>query len=320
MRPAPALLTLLPLLALAVAGCASPAPGGAPTDPPRAAREAIEFATEAGPITVMLYPESAPQTVELMRQYVREGYYVGRSFGRVVPGHVIQVVDQAGGATDDGRRVPLEASPRFHFSAGAAGIARGAEPDSGGPELFIMDYATSHLDGNFTVWGQVVAGMDAVRDIARSPAVERPGAPAGPLVNDYLPFDRMAVDPVRITATRLVQVEVDAAAYPLGVAQNVRGESFRHSLDHRADLAPARANPVTWYVRPLAGAGAEPPATLTVTDPDGNVTMAAGASPGIYPFTWTPDRPGPHRLTAWHGSTALATLVVEVPAAPSLQG
>src|SRR5204863_1679096 len=139
-----------------------------------------------------------------------------------VPGHVIQVADASGGALDDGRRVPLEANATLHFAAGAVGTARDSDPDSGGPELFVMDFATSHLDGNYTVWGQVVSDLAVVHDIATRPAVDFTAVPSVPGAPVGAPFDRMALAPVRITAATLEEVRLPAAVaahYPLQVAK-----------------------------------------------------------------------------------------------------
>ena len=73
------------LLAGLLAGCLSPHAAAPAPDASLAAtvtRPAIRFETEAGGLTVLLYPDAAPKTVALMEQYVKEGYYVGRSFGR----------------------------------------------------------------------------------------------------------------------------------------------------------------------------------------------------------------------------------------------
>jgi peptidylprolyl isomerase len=306
------------LLAALLAGClaheaALPTPPGVGLAA-TVARPAIRFDTEAGPLTVLLYPEAAPKTVALMEQYVREGYYVGRSFGRTVPGHVIQVADAAGGATDDARRVPLETSRQFHFSAGAVGTARDTDPESGGPELFIMDFATSHLDGNYTVWGQVVSDLAVVHDIATRPALDSgavptiPGAPVG------APFDRMALAPVRITAARLEEVTLPAATaahYPLQVARNVRAGALRHSLEWPADLRANATAGLTWFIR--ASSGSAPQDGIEVRDENGPLPVAFGAA-GVYPFTWRPDAPGSHELAFLQGGRELARLQVAVPA------
>lgn len=320
--PHPSLRAFVPrlaflLLAVLLAGCLAP-DDPADGDPLRPTgtveRAAIRFDTEAGPLTVLLYPEAAPRTVALMETYVREGYYVGRSFGRTVPGHVIQVVDAAGGATDDARRVPLETDAAFHFSAGAVGIARDVDPNSGGPEFFVMDFATSHLDGNFTVWGQVVAGRGTVHDIATRPAVDfsvvpaLPGVPVGP------PTDRMAVAPVRIVAATLERIALpaaEAAHYPLQVAKNVRSGGLRHSLEWPADLRANATSTLTWYAR--ASQGTAPVDAVEIRDGRGPLPIAF-AAPGIYPFTWRPDAPGAHTLTFLQGGKELARLQVPVPA------
>jgi cyclophilin family peptidyl-prolyl cis-trans isomerase len=327
-RPASAVPRLAPLLlAVLLAGCLVPeaaVPGPGPTPAPGLAatveRPAIRFETEAGPLLVMLYPEAAPKTVALMEAYVREGYYVGRSFGRTVPGHVIQVADAAGGAIDDARRVPLETNATFHFSAGAVGTARDVDPNSGGPELFVMDFATSHLDGNFTVWGQVVSDLGVVHDIATRPAVDFPAAPSVPGVPVGAPFDRMAVAPVRITAATLERISLPAATaahYPLQVARNVRAGSLRHSLEWPADLRANATSSLTWYIRASSGAAA-PLDGVEIRDERGPLPVAFAAA-GIYPFTWRPDAPGVHTLAFLQGGKELARLQVAVPASGALR-
>jgi peptidylprolyl isomerase len=307
------------VLAVLLAGCGASSPGSATAPDGHATggagtvqRHAIQFDTEAGVLTILLYPEAAPKTVALLEQYVREGYYAGRSFTRTVPGHVIQVTDATGGMTDDARTVPVEANATFHFSAGAAGIARGADPNSGGPEFFLMDYATSHLDGNYTVWGQVLAGLDVVHDIASRPAVDLtpanvPGVPVGP------PTDRMALVPVRIVAARLLALALpraEAAHFPLQVARNVRVGDLRHSLEWPADLHAGSLAQLTWYVRPYRGA-AVPTSDLVVSDGSGPLPLGT-VVPGIIPFTWAPTA-GPHVLTLSQGGQKLAELAVQVP-------
>src|SRR5438034_579042 len=90
-----ALCTLaLALTLAALAGCTSPPPPApAPIVLPPATHETIRFETDAGPIVIMLYPEAAPKTVQMMKDFVTQGYYNGRAFYRIVPGHVIQITD-----------------------------------------------------------------------------------------------------------------------------------------------------------------------------------------------------------------------------------
>lgn len=312
LRPTPAPLLLAFLL---LAGCSSPASNGpaAPEPAAPAAWPGVVLHTEAGDVAFVLYADAAPQTVALLTSLVREGYYDGKSFGRVVPGHVIQQVERDGGtATDDPRRVPLEAAVGYHFSAGAVGIARGEDPGSGGPEFFVMDYATSHLDGNFTVVGQVVQGLDVVHRIARVPAVAFPA-------QAQLITDRAAVVPVQIRTAELTDLTLDAeeaAALPMQVARNVRIGDFRHSLEWPADLKPGAAGPLTWYVRPYNDTPSIDPARLALRVDGEPVALQPEAGlPDILHFTWTPPAAGRHEVTLLRDGTAWAALAVDVPAA-----
>lgn len=308
MRPRP--LLSLALLALLAAGCTSPGGGPPPAASPcgaPVAYDALRFDTDAGPFTVILYNESAPRTVELMLAYAHEGYYEGRSFGRVVPGHVIQVTDASGGASDDGRRVPLETSAEAQFSAGAVGIARGTDPDSGGPEFFVMDFATSHLHGNYTVWGQVVEGLGAVHRIARAPAVDFRQLPAETAA--VAPTDRLAVVPTLIRAVTPTRVTPAAGLYPLQVAQNVRSGDYRHSLEWPRCLVPGQAADLTWYIRPYNGT-APPDAGRVRIEVDGQPAAVQGEAetPGVYHVTWTVAARGTHAVRLLYDGKALATL------------
>lgn len=300
------------LLVQFLAGCST-----SPSEPPTTSsstpavplkRDAIRFDTENGSFIVLLYPEAAPKTVDLMKTYVAERYYVNREFNRVVPGHVIQLVDKAGGATDDARRVPLETSPTYHFSAGAVGIARSQDPNSGGPEFFVMDFATSHLDGNYTVWGQVVTGLGVVHTIARVPAVETGKIP----VAGGQFMDRMAIDATAITGTQLVSLEYSpgqAAQFPFVVAKNHREGDYRHSLDWPRSIAPGQPSNLTWYIRPYNGTTvpAADDARIRIGDESLPVRGEAGV-PGIYHWTWSPPRAGEHNATFVVASNTLATL------------
>ena len=293
---------------------APPTPVTSPEEPPPLppeAYDAIRFGTDLGPFTAILYEDAAPATVALMRTYANESYYVGRAFYRIVPGHVIQVTDTAGGATEDARRVPLETSPDHVFSAGALGIARGAEPDSGGPEFFVMDFATSHLNGNYTVWGQVVEGLHVVHRIARGPAVDFRGtlAPFPPEVQGLAPSDRMAADPVAIRSAQLVRVEVPGGVYPLQVAQNLRAGDYRHSLEWPHVMRPDATADLTWFVRPYNGTAVPAPRDVQVRI-GGELLPVLGeaTADGVYRFRWTPTDLDERDATLVANGADLATL------------
>jgi cyclophilin family peptidyl-prolyl cis-trans isomerase len=309
--------TLSLLLAILLSGCIrAPAPdapagpgGGAPV-----AYDAIEFETDMGLIKVILYPEAAPKTVELMKTLVKEGYYDGREFNRAVPGHVIQLVDKAGGATDDPRKVPLEVPAGYHFSAGAAGIARGEDPNSGGPEFFLMDFGTSHLDGNYTVWGQAIEGLPVIHRAARVDAVEFKRVPAP--ANQFMPSDRLAIAAAKIVSAKVTNVTLpgeEAAKYPMVVAKNRRAGDFRHSLEWPRNLRPGAASDLTWYARPY-NATVPPDAAGVKIRVGGTEVPATGEAgvPGVYHWTWTPPAKGVHDATLTAQGQDVMTLQIVV--------
>lgn len=307
------------MVALVLAGCLEAAdPPPVPVEPapapPPVKWEALRLQTDIGPITLILYPEAAPLTVAYLRRLVDEGYYSGREFTRVVPGHVIQVADKAGGATDDLRTVPLEVKPGYHFAAGAAGIARGQDPNSGGPEFFLMDFATSHLDGSFTLWGQVVDGLGLVHRAARVEAVQTGDVPAANL----LLTDRTAINPVKILRADLVRLDLPheaSARYPLRVALNEREGNFRHSLEWPADLRAGAQARLVWYVRPYEEeAVPDPGRVLVEVDGQRRPVLGDPDAGGVYAWTWTPSTSGVHSATFLEDGRPRQSLQILVPA------
>jgi len=297
------------LLASVAAGClestpSKPAPSvcGTPVT-----YDAIQFETDAGPLAVILYNSSAPKTVDLMQDYVGEGYYENRGFYRIVPGHVIQITDPAGGATDDPRTVPLETSLAHQFSAGAVGIARSADPDSGGPEFFIMDFATSHLHGNYTVWGQVVDGLDVVHRIARGPAVNFRSLPSE--LAPAAPTDSMALKAATIQSTRMARITPNPGIYPMQVAMNARVGDLRHSLEWPNCLENGWTADLTWYIRGYNGTVA-PDAGRVRIQVDGQELPVVGEPEfaGIYHVRWTVTPGTTHSVSMIQDGKTLATL------------
>ena len=297
-----------PLLLLAVllaAGCVAPsATTGGPADAGAVRFDALRFETEMGAFTAILYPEEAPESVAFIRRLVERGYYDGREFNRVIPGFVIQEVDRLGGATDQPEQVKGEFGTRAMFSGGALGIARGEDPDSGGSEFFVMDFAHSHLYGNYTAFGQVVEGMDVVRAIARVRTVQTPGAfvPGVPVGL----HDRVAVDPAAVTRATVVSVELpaaEAARYPLVVGTTYRAEQHRATLEWPRDLAPGRVSPLTWYVyTPLDAPMPDlDPVSVVVRGPDGSERPATPArdpvDARVLRWTWAPSVAGVYNVT-----------------------
>lgn len=329
MRWVPLVLVLLILPSLA--GCTDllEAMGGGGGRPPRVQYEAVQFETSLGAFTAILYPDAAPETVAFFKRLVGEGYYDGREFNRIIPGFVIQEVDRAGGATDEPERVPLEAETNVHFSMGAFGIARDVDPNSGGSEFFVMDFAHSHLYRNFTAFAQVVHGMEVIHAIARVDAINTREGPLGQLPGSPVPLpvgvhDRIAVQPAVIQKAVVTTTELPrdvAAQFPRVVGERTVVESppTRYTPEWPANLAVGNLSALTWYVYTPAD---EPPPDLrsaiaVVERPDGPplriAPLADPADVRILHWTWTPSAPGAHAIALEIGGTIVARNALDVP-------
>jgi peptidylprolyl isomerase len=142
--------------------------------------------SESGRIVVQLYPEIAPQHVNSFVFLAQNGYFDGITWHRVLPDFVTQSGDPTGtGSGGPGYTLPLEVSSRATYDRdGVLGMARTGDPNSAGSQFFITFGAQPALDPSqsgpgYTIYGQVVEGMDAARAIRpRDPGTD-PGAPAG---------------------------------------------------------------------------------------------------------------------------------------------
>ena len=113
-------------------------------------------------IRMEFYPEDAPKTVENFVSLANKGFYNGLTFHRVVPDFVVQGGDPKGNGTGGpGYTIKAEFSKRKHVR-GTLAMARSQHPDSAGSQFYITYGPTPHLDGNYTVFGQVVSGMEHV--------------------------------------------------------------------------------------------------------------------------------------------------------------
>jgi peptidyl-prolyl cis-trans isomerase B (cyclophilin B) len=113
-------------------------------------------------IRIEFFPDDAPRTVENFVTLARKGFYDGLTFHRVVPDFVVQGGCPKGDGTGGpGYQVKAEFNKQKHVR-GAVAMARSQHPDSAGSQFYITYGATPHLDGNYTVFGKVVAGMEHV--------------------------------------------------------------------------------------------------------------------------------------------------------------
>ena len=189
------LALLVPAYALAQAPAAPAKPATATTAPTKAAKPAAKPAekpaapttpaaapkvllkTSAGDITIELYPDKAPKSVENFLAYVKSGFYDGTLFHRVIADFMIQ----GGGFTKDLRQkptraaIPIESKNGLSNLRGTVAMARTADPNSATAQFFIntvdnprLDY-TSDANPGYAVFGKVLSGLDVVDKIRAVP-------------------------------------------------------------------------------------------------------------------------------------------------------
>lgn len=128
-----------------------------------------------GRVVIQLRPDLAPKHVERVKELVRQGFYDGLTFHRVIPGFMAQTGDPKGDGTGgSGQTLPAEFSATEKFVRGTIGAARTNDPNSADSQFFITFGDTPHLDGQYTIWGKVVSGMELVDGIAKGEPPAKP--------------------------------------------------------------------------------------------------------------------------------------------------
>jgi peptidylprolyl isomerase len=162
----------------------------------------------AGTVTIELLPDLAPLHVERIRALANAGFYDNTPFHRVIEGFMAQGGDPTGTGTggSDHPDLPAEFSPpgKAKFMRGTCGMARTNNPNSANSQFFIMFAPAPSLDGQYTIWGKVAAGMDVVDKIKRG---------QGP--------NGMVREPDRIKSARVGATAEPAAEEAGGVANGV---------------------------------------------------------------------------------------------------
>ncbi len=122
-----------------------------------------------GRVVIEMFPDIAPKTVERIRTLANEGFYDGTPFHRVIEGFMAQGGDPTGTGTGGSKLpdLPAEFTNKRQFLRGTCGMARTASPNSGNSQFFIMFAPAAHLNGQYTIWGQVVSGMEHVDALKR---------------------------------------------------------------------------------------------------------------------------------------------------------
>jgi peptidylprolyl isomerase len=122
-----------------------------------------------GRVVIQLLPELAPKHVARVKELARKGFYDNTPFHRVIEGFMAQGGDPTGTGTGGSGlgNVPAEFTREKHFLRGTVGAARSSLPDSADSQFYIMFAPSPHLDGQYTIWGQVISGMEFVDKIKR---------------------------------------------------------------------------------------------------------------------------------------------------------
>jgi peptidylprolyl isomerase len=156
-RSMPSIILSLCLLALSSSFAAAASP-----------ENTLYLDLKDGRVVIELRPDLAPKHVERVKKLVREGFYNGLTFHRVIEGFMAQTGDPAGDGTGGSKYpdVPAEFTST-PFARGTVGAARAADPNSANSQFFICFQEASHLNGQYTVWGQVVEGMQFVDRIKK---------------------------------------------------------------------------------------------------------------------------------------------------------
>jgi cyclophilin family peptidyl-prolyl cis-trans isomerase len=168
-------LLAIPLLAFALAAAKAepPAQPQLGINPPAevaadpANRLALQL-SNGGTVVIQLRPDAAPMHVQRIQTLARAGFYDGTIFHRVVPGFMAQGGDPTG-TGEGGSQLPdlkAEFNSLPHFRGTVAAARTADSEDTGNSQFYIMFVPNSSLDGNYTVFGRVISGMDAVDRIA----------------------------------------------------------------------------------------------------------------------------------------------------------
>jgi peptidylprolyl isomerase len=161
--------------AFAVAFCALTLTGqklvAAPAAPASDPENTIYLDTKDGRITILLRPDLAPKHVAQIKALTKRGFYDGIVFHRVIEGFMAQTGDPTGTGTGGSDLPNLKAEFSAEpFKRGTLGMARAQDPNSANSQFFICFADASFLNNQYTVFGQVVSGMDVVDKIKKGAA------------------------------------------------------------------------------------------------------------------------------------------------------
>ena len=123
---------------------------------------------KSGAVKIELRPDLAPNHVARITELTKDGFYDGVVFHRVIPGFMAQTGDPTGTGTGGSKKANLKAEfSRERHVRGTCSMARSGSPDSANSQFFICFDEAPWLDGNYTVWGKVIEGMEHIDAIKK---------------------------------------------------------------------------------------------------------------------------------------------------------
>jgi peptidylprolyl isomerase len=151
-------------LSLALGAAVPAAAQQRPADP----ENTIYLQTKDGRVTIRLRPDLAPKHVAQIKTLTKEGFYDGIVFHRVIPGFMAQTGDPTGTGTGGSKLPNLPAEfTQEPFKRGSVGMARSQSPNSANSQFFICYEGCGGLTGQYTLFGEVVSGMEVVDKIKK---------------------------------------------------------------------------------------------------------------------------------------------------------
>jgi len=138
------------------------------------ADDTLILETTQGRVAIAMRPDLAPHHVARIKELVRDGFYDGVVFHRVIEGFMAQTGCPHGtGTGGSGKKLKAEFSKEKHVR-GTVSMARAQNPDSADSQFFICFQESPFLNGQYTVWGRVTAGMENIDKIKRGEPVANP--------------------------------------------------------------------------------------------------------------------------------------------------
>jgi peptidylprolyl isomerase len=136
----------------------------------------LTLTLDSGDVTIKLRPDLAPGHVERIKELAGEGFYDGVVFHRVIPGFMAQGGDPTGSGMGGSKKPDLKAEfSREPHVRGVCSMARSSNPNSANSQFFICFDDATFLDGQYTVWGEVVSGMEHVDALPKGEPPAKPG-------------------------------------------------------------------------------------------------------------------------------------------------